>query len=155
MLLGRLAVDSRYRGKGLGAGLLIDALHRAFGNPIAAAFVVVDALDDRAEAFYRKYGFISLPDSARRLFLPMKTIERLFRPSDFLGLSVMTAPCLGFRLFILWLLRLDARPESIPRFEVEGRHVLGEREIVRQTVGSGVLAGFFQDQRFHRFESAG
>jgi hypothetical protein len=39
--------------------------------------VVVDPLDKEAEKFYKKYGFISLPDSGK-MFLPMKTIEELF-----------------------------------------------------------------------------
>ena len=77
VLLGRLAVDRDYQGKGLGAHLLIDALYRAFNNPIAAAFVVVDAIDDSAKAFYLSYGFIELPNAERRLFLAMKTIAAL------------------------------------------------------------------------------
>jgi hypothetical protein len=39
--------------------------------------VVVDPLDEEAEGFYTKYGFIQLPDSGK-MFLPMKTIEVLF-----------------------------------------------------------------------------
>jgi hypothetical protein len=39
--------------------------------------MVVDPLDEDAEAFYTKYGFIMLPDSGK-MFLPMKTIKNLF-----------------------------------------------------------------------------
>jgi ribosomal protein S18 acetylase RimI-like enzyme len=79
-LLGRLAVSERFRGRGLGEKLLMDALHRALvsSEQIASAAVVVDAKDDNAVAFYRKYGFIDLPKVAKRLFLPMGTIAQLF-----------------------------------------------------------------------------
>jgi hypothetical protein len=38
----------------------------------------VEAIDNDAAAFYRKYGFIELPDDRLRLFLPMKTIAKVF-----------------------------------------------------------------------------
>ena len=79
-LLGRLAVSSRFRGEGLGERLLMDALCRCFhgSRQVASAAMVVDAKDDTAVAFYRKYGFLELPKVAKRLFLPMGTIEELF-----------------------------------------------------------------------------
>jgi GNAT superfamily N-acetyltransferase len=82
-LLGRLAVDHRRRGQGLGEFLLMDALHRAFvqSSQIAAAAIVVDAIDDQARHFYQHFGFIPFPDHPGRLFLPMKTIADLFRES--------------------------------------------------------------------------
>lgn len=33
----------------------------------------------KAAAFYRKYGFLELPKIERRFFLPMGTVEELFR----------------------------------------------------------------------------
>ncbi len=79
-LLGRLAVDRRLRGKGAGEHLLMDALRRALGasREVASVAVVVDAKDDNAATFYRRYDFIPFADPANRLFLPMATIERLF-----------------------------------------------------------------------------
>ena len=79
-LLGRLAVSTAFRGQGLGALLLMDALYRVLthGKEVASAGVVVDAKDAAALAFYKKYGFIELPRIERRLFLPMGTVERLF-----------------------------------------------------------------------------
>ena len=79
-LLGRLAVDQRYRGQGIGEFLLLDALHRSYvqSSQIAAIAVIVDAIDDRAARFYRHFNFIPLPDRPDRLFLPMKTIATLF-----------------------------------------------------------------------------
>ena len=77
-LLGRLAVAKEYRGRNLGEVLLLDALRRSLEatREIMSFAVVVDAKSDQAAGFYRKYGFIAL--GGNRLFLPMKTIERLF-----------------------------------------------------------------------------
>jgi ribosomal protein S18 acetylase RimI-like enzyme len=79
-LLGRLAVGNNFRGKGLGVKLLMDALYRSLkpSKQAASTGVVVDAKNEVALAFYRKYGFIELPKVNRRLFLPMGTIEKLF-----------------------------------------------------------------------------
>ena len=76
-LLGRLAVDARCRGQGLGEFLLVDALQRAAAAEIATAGVVVDALES-AEGFYTRYGFVRL--SGQRFWIPMPTIQRLFPP---------------------------------------------------------------------------
>jgi predicted GNAT family N-acyltransferase len=78
-LIGRLAVDSRFDGKGHGRAILMNALEKAHQTTtaVASAFVLVRAIDDRAAAFYSRYGFVSLPDQPHRLFLPMKTIAGL------------------------------------------------------------------------------
>ncbi len=80
-LLGRLAVDRRYKGRGLGAFLLMDALRRAWvqSSQIAAVAVVVDAVDEEAVRFYKHFDFIPFSERPTRLFLPMKTIAALFR----------------------------------------------------------------------------
>lgn len=79
VLLGRLAVDGQMGSKGLGTHLLMDAMHRALlaTQVIAVHAMIVDARDDVAAAFYRKYGFIPFPDDAQRLFLPMSTLQQL------------------------------------------------------------------------------
>ena len=81
-LLGRLAVDQHFRGQGAGEFLLVDALLRAYtqSSQIAAAAVVVDAIDEHAVRFYRHFGFTPFPDAPTRLFLPMKTVAELFGP---------------------------------------------------------------------------
>jgi predicted GNAT family N-acyltransferase len=79
-LLGRLAVDNKFKGQGIGRILLFDALKRAYyvsQESIGSMAVVVDPLDKEAENFYRKFGFIQLPDSGR-MFLPMKLIAKVF-----------------------------------------------------------------------------
>ncbi|MBI4494711.1 MAG: GNAT family N-acetyltransferase [Chloroflexi bacterium] len=79
ILIGRLAVDQRARGQGLGAMLLMDALRRCLdlSRQIGAMAVVVDARDEAARAFYERYGFLRLVDHDYRLFLPMATIAQL------------------------------------------------------------------------------
>jgi len=77
-LLGRLARDERF--PGTGSMLLMNALERAFqqSSQIASLAVVADAKDDRALAFYRKFGFEILGSNTSRVFLPMGTIKQLF-----------------------------------------------------------------------------
>jgi GNAT superfamily N-acetyltransferase len=79
-LLGRLAVDKKYQGKKLGEMLLMDALYRSLNlsHEIASMAVVVDAKDEKARSFYERYDFIRFPNSPLRLFLPMKTIVKMF-----------------------------------------------------------------------------
>lgn len=79
-LLGRLAVDNRYTGQGLGKLLLVDALRRSYEilSSVGSYAVVVDSIDQSAIEFYSEYGFILLPDSGK-MFLPMKTIKSLFK----------------------------------------------------------------------------
>jgi len=79
-LIGRLAVDQRYRGQHLGTRLLLDAFARGLqaSEGIASAMIVVDAKDEAAQRFYEHYGFRLLPAQQTRLFLLMATIERTF-----------------------------------------------------------------------------
>ncbi|MCK5275964.1 MAG: GNAT family N-acetyltransferase [Alphaproteobacteria bacterium] len=79
-LLGRLAVDVRFRGQGLGEYLLMDALRRSWtlSREIAAMAVLVDAKDEAAASFYESYDFRRLPGRRNRLFLPMAMLDRLF-----------------------------------------------------------------------------
>ena len=79
-LLGRMAVAEKCKGMGLGALTLMNALDKSLvaTREVASWAVFVDAIDDDAAAFYRKYGFIELPEDKRKLFLPMKTIAKLF-----------------------------------------------------------------------------
>ena len=78
-LLGRLAIDKKYQGQGIGKILLIDALKRSFQNAqiIGSFAIVVDPIDENAEAFYTKYDFIKLPDSGK-MFMAVKILNVLF-----------------------------------------------------------------------------
>lgn len=79
VLIGRLAVDHTVQGRGLGALLLVDALRRSLqiSEQVGIRAVEVDALDDAARNFYLKFGFRSLLDDPRHLFLPMHAIRKL------------------------------------------------------------------------------
>jgi predicted GNAT family N-acyltransferase len=79
-LLGRMAVAEKCKGTGLGALTLINALEKCLTatRDVASWAAFVDAIDDAAASFYRKYGFIELPEDRRKLFLPMNTIANLF-----------------------------------------------------------------------------
>ncbi len=81
ILIGRLALDQRYQGQGLGRLLLVDALSRCLdlSTEIGAIAVVVDAKDDKARAFYEHVGFLRLLDNAYRLYIPMASIAHLLR----------------------------------------------------------------------------
>jgi predicted GNAT family N-acyltransferase len=79
-MLGRLARSLAFKGQRIGELLLTAALKQALDHnrQIASMAVVVDAKDDPARAFYKRYGFLELPDHPNRLFLPMKTIGQMF-----------------------------------------------------------------------------
>ncbi|HEX4112575.1 MAG TPA: GNAT family N-acetyltransferase [Stellaceae bacterium] len=70
-LIGRLARDARVRGRGVGDLLLADAIRRTIGTArsLAIYVIVVDAKNERAVRFYRRYGFRPFPLNPSRLFL--------------------------------------------------------------------------------------
>jgi GNAT superfamily N-acetyltransferase len=76
VLLGRLAVDRQFQRRGYGGALLVEAIRRVAltATQIGIAGLFVDAKDDQAAAFYRKFGFVPLPSNACRLFLPLSTL---------------------------------------------------------------------------------
>ncbi len=78
ILIARLAVDVRHQRQQLGSRLLAEALRRAVlaGDTAAARLVVVDAIDDDAAAFYRRWGFIDVPENPRRLFRKISDIRK-------------------------------------------------------------------------------
>jgi GNAT superfamily N-acetyltransferase len=76
--IGRLAVDERFRGRGVGGLLLFDAATRAAKVEQANFTILVDAKDDTAAAFYRHHGFAAFANSPRTLFLPLETAAKLF-----------------------------------------------------------------------------
>ena len=75
-LLARLAVSQDRQGRGLGAALLRNALLSIVSASQAVAFrsVVVHAIDDDAENFYKTYHFRETKGMERRLILPTKDI---------------------------------------------------------------------------------
>lgn len=74
--LGRLAVDTAYRGRQLGGSLLWDAILRASRSEIAVFALVVDAKDDPAVRFYLHHGFVLFGSQPRQLVLPLTNLPR-------------------------------------------------------------------------------
>lgn len=71
-LIGRLARDLRFRGKGVGEFLLADAVRRilAAAPSLAVFAIVVEAKNKEAVAFYESFGFMRFVSRPRRLYLP-------------------------------------------------------------------------------------
>lgn len=76
MLLARLAVDYRAQGQKLGASLLRDAYHRVaiVAQHAGVRALLVNALNERAKAFYMHYGFKESPVQPSTLMLPIQSI---------------------------------------------------------------------------------
>ena len=67
VLLGMLGVDEDFKGRGLGAALLQDAIINAskVAAIAGARALVVDPADESAAAFYTRFGFSPVGDSGR------------------------------------------------------------------------------------------
>lgn len=78
VLLARLAVDLNYQGQKVGEGLLKEALLKilAASSIIGVRAVLVHAKDQKAAAFYAKYGFVSSPLDSFHLMLILKDIAK-------------------------------------------------------------------------------
>ena len=76
-ILARLAVDAGHQGKGIGAGLLADALSRVqlASAQVAVRAVVVHAVDDQAADFYERFGFRALTATPRTLMVTMSDLR--------------------------------------------------------------------------------
>jgi GNAT superfamily N-acetyltransferase len=74
--IGKLAVDRRCQGSGVGAWLLRAAFEKAISISASVGLyaVLVDAIDEKAKGFYSRFGFIPFVEHPLRLFLPLATI---------------------------------------------------------------------------------
>jgi GNAT superfamily N-acetyltransferase len=81
-LIAQLAVHRDLQGQGLGKITLIKALEKlaAIHQQMHAHAVIVDCIDEEAAGFYRQFGFENLCQyqGRNRMFLPMKTVLKLF-----------------------------------------------------------------------------
>ena len=77
LVLARLAVHREWQGRGLGAGLLLDALGRVLqaADIVGVRALAVHAKDDAAESFYKHFGFVPSPTDSRHLFILIKDIR--------------------------------------------------------------------------------
>ena len=75
--LGRLAVATALQGKGLGELVLVNAMTRARRVYAEAGGIglFVDAIDEAAAGFYRRFGFQQAPDNPLLLFLPVDAVK--------------------------------------------------------------------------------
>ena len=75
--IGKLAVDLRFQGSGVGRWTLTQALRKALevSQTVGVFAVLVDAIDEKAKGFYLKYGFIPFEAHPLTLFLPLTTIK--------------------------------------------------------------------------------
>jgi GNAT superfamily N-acetyltransferase len=74
--VGRLAVDLRFHGQGLGGALLADAAMKGLRAEAAAFAMLVDAKDEEAASFYEHHGIQRLVSKPRSLFLALGTAEK-------------------------------------------------------------------------------
>jgi len=81
MLLARLAIAAAWQGKGLGAGLLKDAMLRTLQAAEIAGIraFAVHAKDDQTRAFYEHFDFVPSPTDPYHLFRLLKDIRGLMR----------------------------------------------------------------------------
>jgi len=81
MLLARLAIAAAWQGKGLGAGLLKDAMLRTLQAAEIAGIraFAVHAKDDQARAFYEHFDFVPSPTDPYHLFRLLKDVRGLLR----------------------------------------------------------------------------
>lgn len=77
-IIGRLARDLSYKGRGLGPSLLQDALKRILqaAETIGIHAILVHALDDDSKPFYTSNGFLESPTGSRTFYLPVATLRR-------------------------------------------------------------------------------
>jgi len=75
-LIGRLAVDQRYQGRGIGSALLADAALRVLRSDMKALALIVEAKDEKAVAFYRLQGFTPFASRPLSLYLPLETVKQ-------------------------------------------------------------------------------
>lgn len=75
-LIGRLAVDQKFRGRRLGSALVLDAVRRAVRADPAIFALVVDAKDEKAAAFYEHLGFRRFFSRPMSLYLSIVTALR-------------------------------------------------------------------------------
>lgn len=76
-LLAHLAVDKAHQGKNLGRLLLHSALVKLYqaSEIISFPLIFVDYKDGKAD-FYKKFGFLPLPEIEHRLYLPIATLRK-------------------------------------------------------------------------------
>lgn len=83
VILGRLAVDRSWQGRGIGSDLLRDAILRVLsaGEIIGVRAILVHAISPQAKAFYERHGFRSSPVEPMTLMVTIAEARRML-PRD-------------------------------------------------------------------------
>ncbi len=78
MVLGRLAVDRTYQARGLGAGLLRDAILRTLQAAELAGIraIVVHAISEDAKRFYERHGLVASPIDPMTLMITIADVKK-------------------------------------------------------------------------------
>jgi len=84
-LIGRLAVDVKFRRRGLAGAMVMDAVLRAARADPAIFALVADAKDENAEAFYRSLGFFAFAIRRSSFFLPIATALQALEKAERAG----------------------------------------------------------------------
>lgn len=81
--LGRLAVDRRFQGQGLGGQLLLAAGRRCLlaAKEVGGVALLIDAKNEQAAHWYESYGAVPLKDAALSLLLPLDTVASALKAS--------------------------------------------------------------------------
>lgn len=79
MLLARLAASLPWQGRGVGAGLLRDAVLRTLQAADIAGIraIAVHAKDERAWSFYKRFDFVESPTDRLHLLALIKDLRRI------------------------------------------------------------------------------
>jgi hypothetical protein len=134
-LLARLALDLSLQGAGLGEELLHDALTRLVeaADRGGGRLIVVDAIDEKAAAFYAKYDFRPVRSNPLRLVMKVATARSALGVNT---LSLSSSPAAG--LTSLTITRPDGTVSPFVGDEDEWRRVADRMiEIVRERVAQG------------------
>lgn len=84
ILIGRLAIDLRFQGRGLGADLLRDAVLRTLqaADIVGIRAILVNAISPSAKTFYEKHGFIASPVNPQTLMITVTEAARVLGQLD-------------------------------------------------------------------------
>jgi len=82
MILGRLAVDKAFQGRGVGTGLLKDAIRRTLQVAEIAGIraLLVHAISDAAKHFYERHGFVASPIDPMTVMITLNEAETILGP---------------------------------------------------------------------------
>jgi GNAT superfamily N-acetyltransferase len=79
VILARLAVSVRHQGRGIGRGMLQDAIRRTsiIAEQAGIRALLTHPIDEEAARFYMRFGFLSSPVRDQQLLLLLKDARRL------------------------------------------------------------------------------